>query len=92
MIFGLKITSLQVVADRGPHSLHGKNIDPKRAQPKGALEGVNKLFVGGLDPEITEDQVRTHFGQFGKVSYNLVLHSSSVIVSKQTNGFVHFRS
>ena len=47
--------------------LDGRTIDPKRANPRGGKEPLKKLFVGGLDPDTPEDEIRKHFGQFGKV-------------------------
>lgn len=29
---------------------------------------VKKIFVGGLNPEATEEKIREYFGQFGEVS------------------------
>lgn len=35
---------------------------------------VKKIFVGGLNPEATEEKIREYFGQFGEVSmYGLFL-------------------
>lgn len=46
------------------HELHKRKIDPKRANPR----PVNKkIFVGKLDPAITEDEVKTYFETFGAV-------------------------
>lgn len=61
--------SVEVVADRS-HVLHGKNIDPKRAVAGGVVghEPVKKIFVGGLDPNLTEAEIMEHFSQYGKVS------------------------
>jgi RNA recognition motif-containing protein len=28
---------------------------------------VKKIFVGGLNPEATEEKIREYFGQFGEV-------------------------
>jgi RNA recognition motif-containing protein len=50
------------------HWLHGRNIDPKRAKARGALEPIKKIFVGGLDPNLPEQTVREFFEQYGKVS------------------------
>ena len=51
----------------GTHSLSGKNIDPKRAKPRGP-EPIKKVFVGGLDPNIPENDIRDYFGQYGTVN------------------------
>lgn len=56
----------RVVADRN-HTLQGKTIDPKRAQARGGAEGCRKVFVGGLDPNLTEEKIREYFGRYGKI-------------------------
>lgn len=50
------------------HLLHGRNIDPKRAKARGGREPIKKVFVGGLDPDVPETEIRDHFSKFGKVS------------------------
>ncbi|CAL1542837.1 unnamed protein product [Lymnaea stagnalis] len=53
----------KVLAEK-EHKLHGRTIDPKRANPR----PVNKkVFVGRLDPAITEDEVKAYFETFGTV-------------------------
>ncbi|VDM32646.1 unnamed protein product [Hydatigera taeniaeformis] len=47
------------------HKLMGKRIDPKRAKP--SREAMKKIFVGGIDPELTEERIKEYFGQFGQV-------------------------
>ncbi|CAH8592227.1 unnamed protein product [Schistosoma margrebowiei] len=47
------------------HWLKNKKIDPKKAKP--SREPLKKIFVGGIDPEVTEDQIREYFSNFGKV-------------------------
>ncbi|CAH8862771.1 unnamed protein product [Trichobilharzia szidati] len=47
------------------HWLKNKKIDPKKAKP--SREPLKKVFVGGIDPEVTEDQIREYFSNFGKV-------------------------
>jgi len=54
------------VLSYGSHSLSGKTIDPKRAKPRGP-EPVKKVFVGGVDPNTSEDEIRDYFGQYGTV-------------------------
>ncbi|KAK2167709.1 hypothetical protein LSH36_25g09068 [Paralvinella palmiformis] len=50
------------------HTLNGRNIDPKRAKARGGREPSNKVFVGGLDPDTSEEEVRSYFGQFGTIT------------------------
>lgn len=57
---------LQVIKERD-HNLHGRTIDPKRAKARGGREPIKKVFVGGLDPEVPEADIREYFGTFGTV-------------------------
>jgi len=66
------------VLEVGTHSLSGKNIDPKRAKPRGP-EPVKKVFVGGLDPSTSEAEIRDYFGQYGTVNSILLLIFHSVM-------------
>lgn len=50
------------------HRLDGRLIDPKRAMAM-KKEPVKKIFVGGLNPEATEETIREYFGAFGEVSF-----------------------
>jgi len=56
------------VLEVGSHLLHGKNIDPKRLKQRPALNTMQKIFVGGIDPQMSESEIRNYFGQFGTVS------------------------
>lgn len=47
------------------HTLQGKQIDPKQANPRPSKEP--KIFVGGVDAATTEEDLKTHFSQFGPV-------------------------
>ena len=49
------------------HVLQGKTIDPKRAKARTGNEECTKVFVGGLDPNLAESDIREYFGRFGKV-------------------------
>ena len=46
------------------HSLGNRKIQPKKATPK---ERVRKIFVGGVSPELAEEEIRKHFEQFGEI-------------------------
>lgn len=50
------------------HKLDGKLIDPKRAKAIKGKEPPKKVFVGGLSPDTTEEQIREYFGAYGDVS------------------------
>ncbi|KAL7055900.1 hypothetical protein AAHC03_023072 [Spirometra sp. Aus1] len=46
------------------HKLKNKRIDPKRAKP--SREVIKKIFVGGIDPDLSKDDIMEYFGQFGQ--------------------------
>ncbi|XP_073251106.1 heterogeneous nuclear ribonucleoprotein A/B-like isoform X1 [Porites lutea] len=53
-----------VLQHTGPHLLDGKTVDPKPAAPinKPPHLRVKKIFVGGLKPETSDQQIREYFG------------------------------
>jgi RNA recognition motif-containing protein len=59
--------SIDKVFSQSTHTLDGRNIDPKKAQARGGREPITKIFVGGLDPNTSEDDIRNHFEQYGKI-------------------------
>uniref|UniRef100_A0A665TIZ6 Heterogeneous nuclear ribonucleoprotein A/B-like n=1 Tax=Echeneis naucrates TaxID=173247 RepID=A0A665TIZ6_ECHNA len=58
--------SVDLVLEQKEHRLDGRQIDPKRAMAM-KKEPVKKIFVGGLNPEATEDTIREYFGAFGEI-------------------------
>lgn len=56
------------VLQQKEHRLDGRLIDPKRAMAM-KKEPVKKIFVGGLNPEATEETIREYFGAFGEVRF-----------------------
>ena len=58
---------LEQVLDQKEHRLDGRVIDPKKAMAM-KKDPVKKIFVGGLNPEATEEKIREYFGEFGEVS------------------------
>ena len=55
------------------HMLNGKKIDPKKAQSRGDNHTMKKIFVGGIDPNMPEEEIKNYFSQFGPVSISLLL-------------------
>ena len=54
--------SIEDVVNNGPHNLDGKRIDPKKATKN------SKIFVGGLKPETSDEDVRKYFEtEFGEI-------------------------
>ncbi|XP_055907421.1 RNA-binding protein squid isoform X2 [Eupeodes corollae] len=44
------------------HIINNKKVDPKKAKAR-----HGKIFVGGLTPEISDDEIKAYFGQFGTI-------------------------
>ncbi|XP_040274008.1 heterogeneous nuclear ribonucleoprotein D-like [Bufo bufo] len=59
--------SVDRVLEIKEHKLDGKLIDPKRAKALKGKEPPKKVFVGGLSPDTTEEQIRDYFGGFGDI-------------------------
>ncbi|XP_051539937.1 heterogeneous nuclear ribonucleoprotein D-like isoform X2 [Myxocyprinus asiaticus] len=59
--------SVDRVLELKEHKLDGKLIDPKRAKAMQGKEPSKKVFVGGLSPDISEEQVREYFGAYGDI-------------------------
>lgn len=58
--------SVDKVLEQKEHKLDGRVIDPKKAMAM-KKDPVKKIFVGGLNPEATEDKIREYFGEFGEI-------------------------
>lgn len=52
------------------HIINNKKVDPKKAKAR-----HGKIFVGGLTTEISDDEIKTYFSQFGNVSIRIPLQS-----------------
>ncbi|XP_018015901.1 RNA-binding protein squid isoform X3 [Hyalella azteca] len=44
------------------HTINGKKVDPKKAKAR-----HGKIFVGGLKPELTDDEIKNFFSQYGTI-------------------------
>lgn len=56
--------SIEEVLKSGPHVICGKAIDPKRAKSRPICK---KIFVGGIDSNMTEEEIKKYFQKFGSV-------------------------
>ncbi|XP_034936122.1 RNA-binding protein squid-like [Chelonus insularis] len=48
----------------GEHYINERKVDPKRVSKKSQH---GKIFVGGLTPDMTDDDIKAYFNQFGTV-------------------------
>lgn len=55
------------VLEEKTHNLGGRNIDPKKANPRKKEEVIKKIFVGKVDPSLTEAEIKEYFETFGEV-------------------------
>lgn len=54
--------ALDKVSNAGDHIINNKKVDPKKAKAR-----HGKIFIGGLTPEISDDEIKSFFGQFGNI-------------------------
>ncbi|XP_038132648.1 heterogeneous nuclear ribonucleoprotein A/B-like isoform X2 [Cyprinodon tularosa] len=59
-------SSVDKVLEQKEHRLDGRQIDPKRAMAM-KKEPAKKIFVGGLNPEASEETIKEYFGAFGEI-------------------------
>jgi len=67
-----KISMVDVAQDSRPHVVDGREVDTKRAVPRGDHITENqlvtkKIFVGGLKDSTAEEGLSEYFSRFGKV-------------------------
>ncbi|KAI5952828.1 hypothetical protein KGF54_003695 [Candida jiufengensis] len=73
------------------HELDGKLIDPKRAISREDQDRVGKIFIGGIDPMVTEFEFNDFFSKFGEII------DCQLMIDKDTGrsrgfGFITFSS
>ena len=51
----------QVINEQN-HIINGKKVDPKKAKAR-----HGKIFVGGLKPDLSDDDIKNYFGKFGTI-------------------------
>nr|CAD7269042.1 unnamed protein product [Timema shepardi]CAD7580403.1 unnamed protein product [Timema californicum] len=56
--------SIDKLLETPEHYINKRKIDPKRVTKK-SQQG--KIFVGGLDPELTDDDIKAYFSQYGTI-------------------------
>jgi len=76
LILACVVVKCQVLAE-GTINLQGRSIEPQRAKGRsggGRSGGIKKVFVGGVDPDISEAEIRDYFSAFGRVSIMVLLY------------------
>ncbi|CAE1321270.1 HNRNPABD [Acanthosepion pharaonis] len=90
--FGFVLFKEEATVDKAllekEHKLHGRNIDPKRANPR---EPIKKVFVRNLDQNLTENEIREYFGKFGKIT-KLELPFDKMRNQRRNYCFIEFES
>ena len=69
------VVDCQVLSE-GTINLQGRSIEPQRAKGRsggGRSGGIKKVFVGGVDPDVSEAEIRDYFSSFGRVSTAVVV-------------------
>ncbi|XP_021925575.1 RNA-binding protein squid isoform X8 [Zootermopsis nevadensis] len=54
--------SIDKVLSAGDHIINNKKVDPKKAKAR-----HGKIFVGGLVPELSDDDIKSFFAQYGTI-------------------------
>ncbi|XP_026292163.2 RNA-binding protein squid isoform X1 [Frankliniella occidentalis] len=55
-------STIDKVLQAGDHIINNKKVDPKKAKAR-----HGKIFVGGLTSELSDDEIKNHFAQFGTI-------------------------
>ena len=77
-------SDLTKVFDSGDHAINSKKVDVKRAKAK-----PGKIFIGGLKPELTDEEIRKYFEQYGAI-LEFEMPIDKVKNQRKTFGFITF--
>ena len=89
------IESVDECQKNRPHKIDNRTIQPKRAVPRDLTSepnseaSVRKIFIGGLKDDVTEDDLRSYFEQYGVITDVLVAADRETKKSRGF-GFVEF--
>lgn len=73
------------------HVIDGKRVDPKPAIPRDAQYRSEKMFVGSLSMDTTEEDLRKYFSSYGMVLSATLMFDQDTNISRGF-GFVTFQS
>eukprot|EP00850_Spirogloea_muscicola_P006098 SM000028S10192 [mRNA] locus=s28:847908:850243:- [translate_table: standard] len=86
----------RVVQDK--HVIDGRTVEAKKSVPRGDMTAASsrgpktrKIFVGGLPPNIMEDDLKRHFDKYGVIVEHQIMQDHSTGRSRGF-GFVTFES
>ncbi|MCL4137657.1 UNVERIFIED_CONTAM: hypothetical protein GTU68_027424 [Idotea baltica] len=54
--------AIDKIIEVSEHTINGKKVDPKKAKAR-----HGKIFVGGLKPELTDEEIKTFFTSYGSI-------------------------
>lgn len=67
--------SIDKVMAAGDHTINNKKVDPKKAKAR-----HGKIFVGGLSSEISDEEIKSFFSNFGTVSYFFLFYTNLNVI------------
>ncbi|EFJ26637.1 hypothetical protein SELMODRAFT_172407, partial [Selaginella moellendorffii] len=91
--FGFVVFADPDVADRvvqDKHSINGKLVEAKKAVPRDEHQNA-KIFVGGLAPNVSEEEFKQYFEQFGNITDIVVMYDHAT-QRPRGFGFITFDS
>jgi len=59
------VDNMKKTLEQTEHVIKNKKVDPKPAQP--TKEFQKKIFVGGISPDASEQQIKDYFQKFGRI-------------------------
>ncbi|KAL1765565.1 CUGBP Elav-like family member 3-B, partial [Sigmodon hispidus] len=71
------------------HKVDGKKVEFKRAKAIESQFPIKKVFVGGLNPRMSEEKIRAYFGTFGQIE-NIELPLCSNTNKRRAFGFIKY--
>lgn len=63
-------SAVEDVLAKGTFTINGRTIDPQKANGRssgGGRGGVKKVFVGGVDSSVSENEIRDYFSTYGAI-------------------------
>lgn len=71
------------------HKVDGKKVEFRRAKAIESQFPIKKIFVGGLNPRMSEEKIRSYFGTFGQIE-DIELPLCSYTKNRRAFGFIKY--